>query len=303
MNPDTPQNLYRIGTVSSLTGISVERLRAWERRYDLSPAHKSGKTRYYSRAQLERLRLVKHLIDLGQPISSLATLSTDQLKSRIDDHNPAAKRLDVVRKPAVALIGPNLLMLEQQIDAGESRLEISARWANIEAFANEQTQAQSARIIIVQLPILEMQPIDLIKDLFPEARVIAVYQFATEQTVSDFGKSEVQTLRWPVSWAEIEHVAISELGLPNRADHALPRRYSDEELIAVAATVDDGTNCPQYLVEAIHQLNAFSLFAADASHSTDRPIVYERLRNDASQARAQLEQALDRLMQELTTHT
>ena len=102
MNPDTPQNLYRIGTVSSLTGISVERLRAWERRYDLSPAHKSGKTRYYSRAQLERLRLVKHLIDLGQPISSLATLSTDQLKSRIDDHNPAAKRLDVVRKPAVA---------------------------------------------------------------------------------------------------------------------------------------------------------------------------------------------------------
>ncbi len=303
MNPDTPQNLYRIGTVSSLTGISVERLRAWERRYDLSPAHKSGKTRYYSRAQLERLRLVKHLIDLGQPISSLATLSTDQLKSRIDDHNPAAKRLDVVRKPAVALIGPNLLMLEQQIDAGESRLEISARWANIEAFANEQTQAQSASIVIVQLPILEMQPIDLIKNIFPDARVITVYQFATEQTVSDFGKSEVQTLRWPVSWAEIEHVAISELGLPNRADHALPRRYSDEELIAVAATVDDGTNCPQYLVEAIHQLNAFSLFAGDASHSTDRPIVYERLRNDASQARAQLEQALDKLMQELVTRT
>ena len=33
-------DFYRIGSVAALTGIAVERLRAWERRHDFSPAHK-----------------------------------------------------------------------------------------------------------------------------------------------------------------------------------------------------------------------------------------------------------------------
>ena len=32
-------DFYRIGSVAALTGIAVERLRAWERRHDFSPAH------------------------------------------------------------------------------------------------------------------------------------------------------------------------------------------------------------------------------------------------------------------------
>ncbi|MEM6709905.1 MAG: MerR family transcriptional regulator [Pseudomonadota bacterium] len=32
-----PVELYRIGAVAQLTGIAVERLRAWERRYGLAP--------------------------------------------------------------------------------------------------------------------------------------------------------------------------------------------------------------------------------------------------------------------------
>ena len=32
------RRLYRIGSVAALTGIAVERLRAWERRHDFSPA-------------------------------------------------------------------------------------------------------------------------------------------------------------------------------------------------------------------------------------------------------------------------
>jgi hypothetical protein len=59
-------DLYRIGTVAGLTGVSVERLRAWDRRYGLAPAHRAGKTRFYNRAQLERLKRIKQLIDEGQ---------------------------------------------------------------------------------------------------------------------------------------------------------------------------------------------------------------------------------------------
>ena len=52
---DSAEDLYRIGTVAQITQISVERLRAWERRYGLAPAHRAGKTRFYSASQLARL--------------------------------------------------------------------------------------------------------------------------------------------------------------------------------------------------------------------------------------------------------
>lgn len=298
MELDNRENLYRIGTVSSLTGISIERLRAWERRYNLSPAHKSGKTRYYSRAQLERLRLIKHLIDLGQPISSLASLNTEQLKARIEDQAPDINRLEVVHKPTVGIAGANLLMLENQMTDQNPRLEVVQRWANLDTLFTEGVVGTPPQILILQLPVLSTQPIDFIRENYPDSKIVTVYQFATEHVISDLTRAGLPALRWPITWSELEHIAISELGLSSRTNAVLPRRYSDDELIAIAATVDDGTNCPQYLIEAINQLNAFTLFAGDTAQAADRPIVYERLQNDASQARTQLEQALEHLINE-----
>ena len=37
------QDLYQIGSVTALTGIAAERLRAWERRYGFAPAERKGK--------------------------------------------------------------------------------------------------------------------------------------------------------------------------------------------------------------------------------------------------------------------
>ena len=298
VDANNSENLYRIGTVASLTGISVERLRAWERRYDLTPAHKSGKTRFYSKAQLDRLRLIKHLIDLGQPISSLATLNTQQLKARIEDQAPQINRLEVVRRPTVGLAGPNLIMLENQT-TDESRLDVNHRWANFEALQSDASVTEPPQILIVQLPVLKSQPIDFITENYPDTRIVTLYQFATEHTLAQLNESGIATLRWPVSWAEIEHIAISELGYSDRVRPSAPRRFSDEELIALAATLDDGTNCPQYLIEAINQLNALSSFVQDTAHSADRPSLYKKLLLDAEQARAQLELGLDELLQEL----
>ena len=149
MNYETTTNgdqLYRIGTVASLTGLSVERLRAWERRYNLSPAHKSGRTRFYNKTQLDRFKLIKRLIDLGHPISSLVELEIDQLEARIEHQNDIGRenwQSPLPHQPSVGLIGPNLLLLEQKaiaarINESDMLLKVSARWANIEAFENEQ---------------------------------------------------------------------------------------------------------------------------------------------------------------------
>ncbi|NJN52146.1 MAG: MerR family transcriptional regulator [Gammaproteobacteria bacterium] len=93
-------DLYRIGTVAKLTGVSVECLRAWERRHGIAPAERSGRTRFYSHAQLERLRKIKALIDAGHPISSLAELSNAQLNA---PHDTGARR---TRHTSTASGGP-----------------------------------------------------------------------------------------------------------------------------------------------------------------------------------------------------
>lgn len=290
-------DLYRIGTVASLTGISVERLRAWERRYDLSPAHKAGKTRFYSKPQLERLKLIKHLIDLGHPISSLAALNYDQLQARIEDEQ-GSPVVVTARSPSVGLAGPNLLMLEQQARKGnvKARMNVVSRWPNIDAFQAARDATDEPQVLILQLPILTGQPIDFAQQHYPKAKLIVVYQFATAKLVSETEQAGIPALKWPVSWSELEHVTATEIGLPARVSGTLPRLYSDEELIAIAASSDDPTQCPQYLIDAINQLNAFAAYAEDCSHTVDRPVIYERLQGDASQARAQLERALEALI-------
>ncbi|XOV82565.1 MAG: MerR family transcriptional regulator [bacterium] len=300
--PTSPeQELYRIGTVASLTGLSVERLRAWERRYELSPAHKSGKTRFYSREQLQQLQLIKHLIDQGQPISSLASLTMAQLEARIDSQ-PAQPVIASLHAPTVGLIGANLVTLEQQEQERETprRIDVISRWANMTAFTTEQKQAPDAlvepRVLVVQLPVLSEQPIEKIRHSFPNAKLVMIYQFTMADALSAFEEAGIPTLKWPVSWQEIEHTVISESGQPARAGRQVPRRYSDEELIAIGSQDDDPTQCPQHLVEAIHQLNALASFAADCAQEQASPQPLLNVQSDISQARAHLEVALGTLL-------
>jgi MerR family transcriptional regulator, light-induced transcriptional regulator len=297
VEPNSQSDLYRIGTVASLTGLSVERLRAWERRYDISPAHKEGKTRFYSRSQLERLKLIKHLIDQGQAISSLATLTKDQLAERVTVQPPEPV-LHSMHAPKVGLVGPNLIMLEQQVQQDEPRrrLEVVSRWANMEAFFSEVNATDNPQVLVLQVPVLSLHVIDKARKIFPQAKIVSIYQFATAQNVSKVAEMEIPTLKWPVTWAEIEHNVISEAGMPAHGGRHIPRRFSDEELIAIAADSEDPTQCPEHLIEAIHQLNAFAAYAEQCSTTAANGQVYRLVQADTTQARAQLETALESLI-------
>ncbi len=287
------EDLYRIGTIANLTGISVERLRAWERRYGLVPAFRSGKTRFYSKVQLERLRKIKRLIDQGHPISTLVSLSDQLLDERL-----SSSRTDRALKSAtVGLIGPNLLVLEQQQDE-RNRLDVQARWANMDAFMSDQSGTDKLDVIVVQLPVLLDHQLENVAKFHPESRIVAIYQFATPQQITAVQKLGAPTLAWPVSWQEIEHASATTAGMPLRAARTAARRFSDEELIAVAASNhNDPANCPQHLVELINGLNAFADYTLNCADEAPEPQIYQRVHTDATQARAQLELALEVLVE------
>ena len=55
--------IYRIQTVSALTGVPAKRLRNWEDEYELlSPARTKGGHRIYSTRDVNLIRQIKHLV-------------------------------------------------------------------------------------------------------------------------------------------------------------------------------------------------------------------------------------------------
>ena len=86
-----PMPTYPIAAVARMTGLSIDTLRAWERRYAIvSPARDKTGVRRYSDRDVARLELARAATALGHPIRWVAEQTDDEL-------------IAVVRAPAAAL--------------------------------------------------------------------------------------------------------------------------------------------------------------------------------------------------------
>jgi len=81
---------YTIGTLATLTGLSQHTIRAWERRYEaLSPKRSDGNRRLYDEEDVERLTVLKRVVQAGHSIGQVAHLPIDQLKAIDSTSSPA----------------------------------------------------------------------------------------------------------------------------------------------------------------------------------------------------------------------
>ncbi|HET9013100.1 MAG TPA: B12-binding domain-containing protein [Gemmatimonadaceae bacterium] len=90
-----PTDLPRhpIGVVRERTGLSVEVLRAWERRYAVvRPSRSKEGRRLYSDADVERLGLLHRASRAGRPVGALVTLSTGELRQMVLEDAERARR-------------------------------------------------------------------------------------------------------------------------------------------------------------------------------------------------------------------
>jgi len=77
-----PAMLMNIGAVERDTGLSKDTLRMWERRYAFpTPERDQNGERIYSPIQVQKLRLIKHLIDLGYRPGKIIGQSIEELES------------------------------------------------------------------------------------------------------------------------------------------------------------------------------------------------------------------------------
>lgn len=82
--------MLNISAAERDTGLSKDTLRAWERRYGFpKPWRDAAGERLYSAGQIERLRLLKRLVDAGERPGRLMALSMQELMARTQLHTEA----------------------------------------------------------------------------------------------------------------------------------------------------------------------------------------------------------------------
>ena len=112
----TPPSRARhpIQVAARLTGLSVDVIRAWERRYGVvAPVRSETGRRLYSDADIERLRLIARATLTGRTVAQAASLPADELTALVQQEH-ALPPPDRAAAPTVA---PELEHLRASLDA------------------------------------------------------------------------------------------------------------------------------------------------------------------------------------------
>ncbi len=80
---------HPIRVVARLTGIPIDTLRAWERRYAAVEPSRDQRGRLYSDGEVRRLRMLRLLVDRGHAIGRIAALPEAELESLLAAAAPA----------------------------------------------------------------------------------------------------------------------------------------------------------------------------------------------------------------------
>ena len=118
---------HSVGVVCRRTGLKPDRLRAWERRYDVvQPSRSGGNQRLYSDADVERLQLLHQATSAGHRIAAVAALAPTELRELVAKDRPTSvspKPTAGDRRTAAAALQACLAAV-QQLDADGLRQEL-----------------------------------------------------------------------------------------------------------------------------------------------------------------------------------
>lgn len=309
---------YRIGAVSRLTQIPAETLRVWERRYEVvEPRRAGGQTRLYTRDDVERLTRIKQLVDRGHAISTVASLSFEELESRLREHHErgaAALRPEGSSEAVqAAFIGETVAPLARSGAADLDGVEVVGAVDDIED-ADEALLSTNPRVIVLECPTVDARTSRTAQSLLRRSRavrVLVVYGFGTKESVQRLSSGRVRAIRGPLSAFELKRAILESedpdvlevlrtANVPGDLPVELPaRRYSTGALAkisSVSSTVQ--CECPQHLVALVTQLSAFEAYSAECENKNDKDAaLHAMLHRTTANVRARLEDALAQVIE------
>ena len=313
-----------------MAGIPVATLRVWERRYEVvGPARAASGQRLYSPLDVERLVLIKQLVDMGHAIGTVARESLQALRTlaavrggRGVDVPPSAAR---AATSSLVVVGRSLA---RRLAEGNGRRAMAWAGAHVVATFGDLPQAlavlngstaggragtlpPAADVLLVQLASLQPDAAEQVLQLadgWPAGsqvpRMAVVYGFAAEPVLQRLRDAGVELFRAPLAAHDLHELLAPSghaLGAPSAApllrSPAPPHRFDDEALAHFAAASSTvACECPRHVAELVMQLSAFEAYSTDCtSRSPADAQLHAYLADVAGSARALFEQALERI--------
>jgi MerR family transcriptional regulator, light-induced transcriptional regulator len=311
--PSDEQALFTIGVLSRLTGINPGTLRIWERRYAIANPARSGARdkRMYSQSDVDRLALVKALVDGGHPVSSLAKLSTGELRSRLkmSAETVSAAVSGGASASRVVVLGDSLAIRLEQSKDQLPGMEICGAFRSA-AELDHRAKALAAEVLLVEYSTLQREtPAAVWRHLALTGvrHAVVVYGFGAQRTRQELERAGVLCLQAPVSLPEIERACASArgavvqtIGAATARTGALPpHRFSAEQLARIASrTTPIKCECPHHLVDLVSSLLAFETYSRECKDLYPEDVeIHELLLTSTAAARALLETSLAQILQ------
>lgn len=303
----------RISAVSRITGIPTDTLRAWERRYSLvSPRRSDGAGRAYSRDDVQKLSLIKKLIDRGHAISNVAPCSIDELNELLALHDGDTKQGEVFDRPVRLLAcGKVLSVTLEHLSIDEPRIETVGLYSSVNAAGSN---LDNSDIDVLVLEYASLQE-DMLNEITAQHRrsdpalCIIIYAFASDALISKLENRGFVLVRAPVKTRLLLDIVLSNIsvvmeGNDMRVDsldiNSEPAkiRFSNEQL-AMLSAIDNPLKCecPKHLADLILNLQQFEVYSLDCENRNDKDArVHQDLSRASGHARSILENALQRLI-------
>jgi DNA-binding transcriptional MerR regulator len=304
------QPSYRSGAAARLAGLSAETLRVWERRYELSDTKRSAHgQRLYSAQQVQRLSLLKQLVDQGHPIGQLARLSTDRLRELAGSVDSLQEASGAPARPiAVAVVGVSLARRIAASGPDVCPLEVQASCARLDQVA-ELAPLAGTEVLLVELSELDESAVPRIvaaRVAVHAAAVVVLYRFAPSATIRALRAQGWLVARVPAEMGELAPLCRSALGgqrlpvsRPSAAAAAkpAPRRFNEEALANISnAGTSISCECPRHLSELLLMVGSFETYSAQcASRNPEDAQLHQGLELAAGRARVILEAAMEQL--------
>ncbi|WP_019938745.1 MerR family transcriptional regulator [Bordetella sp. FB-8] len=304
---------YRSGQAARLVGMPVTTLRIWERRYGIvAPPTTASGQRLYSEQDVQRLTLLKSLVDSGYAIGSIARFDDAQLASLdrghpAPQHHAAPTHTKQARQDLHLAIVGEALAERIRDDGSELKLRGLQIGATIAGLQELETLGQRAGdILIIEISGLQDDTAEKIVQAIRGAAyraVAVVYAFGANSAADSLQLAGVRLYRRPANRSEMRQMlrdlardAIDDLPLAPGGGRR-QRRFDERELKAMTGLAQAVTcECPRHIVELILQLDAFETYSDNCSIATPADRMLHRLLGDISnQARHAFETALERV--------
>ena len=306
--------LFRSGVAARESGVAVNTLRVWERRYGVvGPSLSNGGQRLYSTADIRRLSAIKQLVDMGHPIGVIASLGaetlSDMLRTTESLHADPLVGGIAARELRIAMAGHAIIPVRAEATLFGLTFKIVGQCTDLTKAASSLAEA-SADLLIITVPTPDdtsLATVSSIKAACGAASALLLYRYAPSAVIRRLRLAGHAVARATADAQEIEAIC---WGLARRSGLAVRNgagmqtanepnapRYDESTLVEfskLSRTVE--CECPRHLADLVISLVSFERYSANcANRSPSDAALHFMLQRAAGTARAILEQALGQL--------